>query len=398
MNRWWVIVRREVFAIVGKPAYWIGLMAVPLIVGVVVAVVAGSSIFAAAGAASRREADRARPQGVVDPGGVLVRGAMPAGFVVYPDESAARAALGSASISGYYVVATDYVASGSVRFVADKFSPLDSGSTTSAFEAILTNAVLGDVSLSARVQRPLVVESRERLGPRIGPAGPRFNPLPLGIGVMIAISLIGASSYLMQAVTQEKENRVMEVLLSSVTPLQLMTGKLTAHGLVSLIQLLLWSGSALGMLNVVRQFSGYADALTTPVLIMCALLYVLGYVTAGSMMSALGALMPGAKETQQLSFIVILPLILPMYLTQAISDNPSSTISTALSLIPFTAPVAMPMRLVNSVVPGWQQALCIALMLANTVLMVIVASRLFRAGSLLAGTKPTLRQAIAALR
>jgi ABC-2 type transport system permease protein len=115
-------------------------------------------------------------------------------------------------------------------------------------------------------------------------------------------------------------------------------------------------------------------------------------------MAGLGALMPGTREAAQYTFFILLPLIAPMYLNTALLYDPNGPLAVALSLFPFTAPVVMVMRVTATDVPLWQIVLS-ALLLAATVFVVIkLVARLFRAQSLLSGSKPGLRDVVLALR
>jgi ABC-2 type transport system permease protein len=256
----------------------------------------------------------------------------------------------------------------------------------------------GDAELLKRIDEPIDLDKRESLAPqeqRRGVFGD-FSPVPFAICLLFVMVLITASSYLMQTVTTEKENRVMEVLMSSASPTQLLVGKVLGLGLLGFIQLALWLGSALSIVNnpIVASYIGVVPA---SAVFWSVAYFVLGYFIYACLMAGLGALMPGTKEGSQFVFFITLPLLIPMYLNSAINKEPGGPLATALSLFPLTSPVVMPMRLVGGTVPATHLLIGLVLLFLTMLGVIWLTARLFRAQSLLAGTRPTLRQLAAAL-
>jgi ABC-2 type transport system permease protein len=124
----------------------------------------------------------------------------------------------------------------------------------------------------------------------------------------------------------------------------------------------------------------------------------MGYFVYASLLAGLGALMPGSREAAQYTFLVLIPLFIPLYLNQAIAAEPNGLLATGLSLFPMTSPIVMPMRLFTANVPAWQVALSVILLAGMVYLAIAGAARVFRAQSLLSGTKPTFKQVVAAFR
>ncbi len=120
--------------------------------------------------------------------------------------------------------------------------------------------------------------------------------------------------------------------------------------------------------------------------------FLLGYFIYASLMAGLGALMPGTREAAQYTFFIILPLIVPLWLNTAIALEPDGTLAVVLSLFPLTSPVTMIMRMTATDVPFWQVLLAFVLLIAAAVVVIVLVSRVFRAQSLLSGTKPQLRR------
>jgi hypothetical protein len=205
------------------------------------------------------------------------------------------------------------------------------------------------------------------------------------------MSIFITSGYLLQSVTEEKENRVVEILLSSVPPLPLMTGKILGLGAAGLTQVAIWVATALIALPLLGQrFPDFAAfEIRPPVLGLALLFFVLGYLTYGAIFAAIGALAPGAREAQQYSgffgFFAVIPLIFAgVFLT-----DPTSPIVIALALFPLTAPAAMLQILALSYEPPWPLVVAsLGSLSIFAVLAAIAAARIFRATLLLYGARP----------
>ena len=406
MRKTLIVLRHEFLSLVGKASFWIAMFVAPLIVGAVVLVIALTSGVATAATAASR-ASETRAVAVVDQSGLLrnqlhIMAARPE-FQLVETEDSARTLLDAKKVNSYYVIAPDFINSGRVRYVAAQFSPIDTDDKTDDFESVLRLALLnGDSAQLARFEKPIDLLASTRLAPADpaqSPAG--FSPVPVILAMLFMTSLMGSSSALMQSVTTEKENRVMEVLMSSVTPMQLLTGKLLGLGIVGLAQMLLGlipALSALPLLRGIPRIAPYLGAITPDAIAWSLVYFVLGYFIYAALMAGLGALMPAAKEASSYTFLLLLPLLIPIYLNAAIVTRPDGPLAVALSLIPFCAPVAMPMRMLSGSVPWWQPAMAALLMAVTAVLLVRTVARVFRAQALLSGSKPGLREVARALR
>ncbi len=133
-------------------------------------------------------------------------------------------------------------------------------------------------------------------------------------------------------------------------------------------------------------------------MLLTAVFFVLGYFVYASLLAGLGALMPGSREAAQYTFLVLLPVFIPLYLNTAIATEPNGPLAVALSLIPFTSPLVMPMRLFGTSVPPVEIVISLVLLAGLVYLAINASARAFRAQSLLSGARPTLQQVIAALR
>jgi ABC-2 type transport system permease protein len=205
--------------------------------------------------------------------------------------------------------------------------------------------------------------------------------------------ILMSAGFLLSSLNKERENRVLEILMVSVTPRQLLAGKIFGLGVIGLLVNLIWAGTAFGLLRI----SGSAFQLPAayqlpPSLLAWGLVYFLmGYAVYASLMGAVGVLVPNLRESSQYTVIVVIPLIIPLLFVSVLIEHPAGALAVALSLFPLTAPVTMMLRLAIQPVPAWQLAVSIGLLAAFAVLIVRAVASLFRAQLLLTGQKLTVK-------
>ena len=179
----------------------------------------------------------------------------------------------------------------------------------------------------------------------------------------------------------------MEILMVSVTPRQLLTGKIVGLGIVGLLQVVAWVGT--GRILLARSGTTFnlpiAFQLPPSFLVWGLVFFLLGYAVYASLMAGLGALVPNLREASQATILVIFPLLIPMVLNSILINEPDSLISVFLSLFPLTSPVAMMTRLAAGSVPIWQLLLAAALLAGTAVFVVRAVARMFRAQTILSG-------------
>jgi ABC-2 type transport system permease protein len=198
----------------------------------------------------------------------------------------------------------------------------------------------------------------------------------------------------MRAVLDEKTSRVMEVMLSTVTAREMMIGKIAGVGAAGLTQVGIWAAaagiySAPGLIAGAKMFSG----MVTPQLAICfPVFFLLGFTLFSTMYAAVGAMANSEQETQQLQFLVAMPLIASVIILIQVLQNQSTPLAFWASLFPFTAPLIMFTRIAldPTAVPVWQIILSIVLLVATIFGLAILCGRIYRVGILMYGKKPTL--------
>ena len=197
----------------------------------------------------------------------------------------------------------------------------------------------------------------------------------------------------MRSVIEEKSTRILEVLLSSVTAKELLAGKILGIGAVGLTQVLVWVifATIFSVPGLVAAKS-FLGAMHIPVVGMFAfaIFFLLGYLLYSSMYAAIGSMVNTDQEAQQMQWPAMMPILIAIFLMNAVIQHPNSTLAFWLSIIPFFAPILMLVRILIEQPPMWQIVLCIGLMLATIYGLVTLSARIYRVGILMYGKRPTL--------
>ena len=253
-----------------------------------------------------------------------------------------------------------------------------------------------------------------------------------GFGYLIMMFIIIYGGFVMRSVIEEKTSRIIEVIISSVKPFQLMLGKIIGTSLAGITQFIIWILSAGFLMVIVMLFFGidvaalnqgsqslptgmgpsavpeavdtlqlYAEELYRfpwMMLILSFVVYfVLGYLIYSSIYAAIGAAVDNETDTQQFIFPIILPLMLAIYVGFfSVFGNPHGPIAVGFSLFPLTSPIVMLMRLPSGIgaggVPVWQLVVSIILLVVTFIGIVWLAAKIYRVGILMYGKKPTYRE------
>lgn len=393
MKKIWLVLSHEIETIVRSRSFILTLILVPL---------AGFLVVFIVGILQRNNPspdltslllpERPPLKGFVDNSGIILEVPEELGEIVraYPNESDGLQALREGQIAVLYVVSQDYLETGKIDLFAQQINLLeDSGNAYPVNWLIHYNLLKDKPQLLSRVGQPLnlKVEFIAAEKPPRDTNDMLTFFVPYGITLFFYVFILGSASLLLSNITTEKQNRVMEILLTSVTPLQLMTGKIIGLGLVGLLQMVVWLVSAL----ILLQFSGRTVTALQgiqipPAIIGWGVLYfILGYTIFAGLMAGIGALVPNMREASQATFLVILPLIIPLMFISLLINRPDAALSIGLSLFPLTSPVAMMTRLAATPVPFWQLGLAAVLQTLAAVFIIRLVSGMFRAQNLLSG-------------
>ena len=199
---------------------------------------------------------------------------------------------------------------------------------------------------------------------------------------------------MMNGVIEEKSNRVVEVVVSSLPASRLFAGKLLGVGAAGLTQFLVWAAclAAISAAGAAGGAAGVVPEMSPSLLLAFVLFFLLGYFLYGSMFASIGAAVNTPQEAQSLVFPVMMPLILSVVFYPMVLAAPDSTLSVVLSLIPFFAPLLMFLRMTAVSPPVWQVALSMVLMLVSIGVLTWAAARIYRVGILMYGKRATWRE------
>jgi ABC-2 type transport system permease protein len=410
MNKTSLVAVREFRQRVRKRGFLLANIVIPLILLVVWGVVGGGvggGTSEEGLLAELKEADRPdQVIGFVDQAGFVqsIPNPVPQDlFRAYPDAQAAEAALEEGQVGAYYVIPPDYRETGDIRRVSARLTV--NPSDVRWFNWILVANLLpkADPEKVARLRQPFYSS-----GPKVvlttpeGETGAESNSmLPFLVSIVIMVPLFTNGAYLFQSLAQEKSNRVMETLLVSLRPRQLFTGKLLGLGVLTLVQYVIWAFLGLVGLTIMgRDVSGLLSRinLSGDEAVLAVLFALGGYILYAALMSGVGALTRDVEDSRAWIFVVSLPMTIPIYLWMVIAGAPNGPLAVALSLIPFSAPVAMLMRMTSTTVPAWQIAVSLILLLLAGVGAIRLMARLFRAQTLLSGEAISARRFLSALQ
>ncbi len=326
-----------------------------------------------------------------------------------PDE--ARAQLDDDRIASYYVVPADLRDGGTVTHVQGESAPgldqLEAQENDDGLVAyVLREALLREAGVpsevAAWIMSGVTIVTVDTSGDEISTLDMAARVVvPILFAALFMMSIFITSGYLLQSVTEEKENRVVEIVLSSIPAGPLMAGKVLGLGAAGLTQVLIWVGTALIALPILA--SQVPDlgsiGLDPTVLVLAVLYFVLGYFAYGAIFAAIGAVAPGNREAQQYSGFLGFFAAIPFLLLSAGIGDPTSLASLVVAIFPLTAPIAM--LLILGLAPTIPWTLVGASLVSLTLFGILATwacARIFRATVLLYGVRPTARMLLDAVR
>jgi ABC-2 type transport system permease protein len=228
----------------------------------------------------------------------------------------------------------------------------------------------------------------------------------MSIVMILYITLLVYGIMTMRSVLEEKTTRVVEILVSSLKPSHLLTGKILGVGAVALTQYLIWAGTA-GLVSAYGAAAGAAFwpgaaapkfHLPISYLVYPFLFFLVGYFLYASLYATLGSVVSSEEDLQQVQLPVTLILVACFILYPIIQRAPNSPLSIALSLFPFSSPILMVFRITVQTPPFWQIALSLALGVATIVGIIQVSAKIYRVGILMYGKRPSLVEVLRWLR
>lgn len=341
-------------------------------------------------------------------------GAMPRVVVVTPDSLAAAEVLATNSVmreqvKGYLILDSLSLAGRKARYAGSN-----------------TTAIVDMQKLERAVQREVMALRMQTLGidPDVGRKLTEINLnvaterltrqgrggsgqlsifFGLAVAMLLYMSIFIYGLNVLRGVMEEKQSRVAEVVISSVSASKLLAGKVIGVGGVGLTQLLLWLAMSFMMYKVRAPILAKFGAATAPISLpniswntgaIVLAFFVLGFMLYAALFAAVGATVNSEQEAQQAQMPVVLLLVSSIMFAQNILFQPDSTLSRVLSLLPFSAPIVMPLRMTVAPVADGEIAMALVSVGVGAAVAVWLASRIYRVGLLMYGKRPTIREVL----
>lgn len=340
------------------------------------------------------------PIGVVDLGSVikeypewLTQGRL----VPLESEAEAREKTAAGQLQGFYVIEPDYLETGNMRFIKPQISMITEILQEDLLKDLINYNLLGaDQQRYLRFMNPANF-TFEYLNPETADTRDQSNAatywVPYAVTMFFYLIILISSGLMLNAVTKDKENKTIEILLSSARPLDLFIGKILAFGLLSLIQLVVWFGTLVLLVDIGKTSLPFLQNISIPTSVLWASVpfFIGGFLLYGSLMAGMGAVAPNLREGNQSTFVLVLPLLFAMLSINQLIETPFSSFTTFMTVFPFTSPVVMLTRLSVGAVPAWQLIASVVLLVGTVIIVIRGVSNLFSSQYLLSGQKMDVR-------
>ncbi|HPW55986.1 MAG: ABC transporter permease [Thermoanaerobaculaceae bacterium] len=416
MMRWrkvWPVLRREYLSRVQTKAFWISTALVPILLVAMMVLPAWFmrrtggdfrvAVVTADGELAREITERTREHAAARTGPgrmtVTIEPVEPA-----PDAAAQRLDLkrrvANKELAGIVWRPETGIGTGEVEYLSVNVtavrlvSELESVVSTAVTKRRLLDAGVARDRLEALTRRVSVrpVRIGEDLRETAEAAFEKSFALSYILTFTVYMTLIFYGYYVMRSVIEEKSSRIVEIIVANLRPMELMVGKIFGVGAVGLTQYLIWVIVAinLGVTGLVAGAAMSAPLVDPKLMIFFVIFFVMGYFQYAALYAAVGAAFNTEEEAQQTQSLMSLILVPSMLLMFPVMASPDAKFAVIVSLIPVFSPVLFFTRMTVQMPPGWQIALCLALMLVSIFVIARFAAAVYRVGILMYGKKPTL--------
>ena len=316
----------------------------------------------------------------------------------------------SEAIDGFLTVSDATVESGVAEYRGRNVSSL---TDMAVMEGLLRQSVVSERLSRHGVDAAVVQEAQRGINLHTlrvtkhgatGESGMVTFFLGYAVGIVLYMVILIYGINVMRSVLEEKQTRIIEVLVSSLRPFQLMLGKVIGVGAVGLFQFGIWAFTGYLIVHFLAQILGIfhvsavqARAITMPaisgtLLAVVAVYFVLGFLLYSALFAVVGASVTADSEAQQAQQPVMMLLVFSLIVSFAALNDPGGQLAIVTSMIPFSSPIIMPVRVATSDVPSSQLALSLAISIASSLLVVWLSARVYRIGILMYGKRPNLKE------
>ena len=413
MRKIWAVIRREFVERIRSKWFWFSALLGPVFFGAMIVV---PVLFAGAGGTRRIAVVDAttgafgeRVAAGLRHGKIFRATRVPAGAGVV---DSLTQLVGAKQLDGFLILTDAVVETGTAEYRASNVS---SFRDVAELQDVLARLAMAarlerqgvDPALVGRAQLRISLETKKISGSTTtGESAAQSFALAYVMGVVLFLVITIYGVNVMGSVVEEKTTRIVEVLVSSLRPFQLMMGKVLGVGAVSLFQFVLWGLGAKLLLSqrraLLADLGGVEEArqvfqmphLTAATLGVFLSYFLGGFFLYSAMYAAVGAMSSNEQEARQAQQPVMFLLLVAYVSMFGLTNNPESTYAVTLSLIPFTAPIAMPVRWAASTVPAGELGASLGLLAAGIVAVTWMAARIYRVGILMTGKRPNVRELV----
>jgi ABC-2 type transport system permease protein len=400
MRKFWLIAKQEYLKRTQKRSFLIGTLLIPLLFAAII----GVTIFVI------EHNKNSLPFGYIDHSGVLSAGLLSEleddeemiEMRSFPDQESAMAALEAGEIQAFNVVPENFLQTRKVDlYYWDKYPD---NSVLRDFDDFVRANLLpeGPNQLQTRIIEGVnlnivSVDGKRTFNNELGFIAILF---PMAIGMFFIFAVMSASGYFLQAITDEKENRTMEIAVTSVSPLQLIAGKSVGLMSVALTQIGIWLISIAAAWLIAYQVFDELQGIKLPwdVLLVFLAFFIPSFALIGGLMAAIGGAVTELQEGQQIAGILNLLFTFPFFLSALVFANPNSPILVFMSFWPTTSFLTINLRWGLTIIPFWQIVLSWLILVFSGALTIWVAARIFRFGMLNYGQRMSLKAVLSAIR
>ncbi|MCJ7695672.1 MAG: ABC transporter permease [Anaerolineaceae bacterium] len=394
MEKFWQIAKYEYTRHVFRKRFIFALLSMPFFIGLLAAIIILMGIFMT---------DRS-PVGYVDHTGILENPLTEGNpkdlfepgleMVAFNSLESALDSLETKDIQAVFILTETYQEDYVVPLYF--YDQPDGNATTQIFRFVRKNLLVGEeIPNLERVTQGTTFLLLSQDGSKSFEENEWYNVLPpIVISILFLMVVMTSGGYLLQAVVEEKENRTMEIVITSVSPFQLMAGKIVGNISVGLTQLLVWLVFGWLGLIIASQFIPVLSSLDISIglIIKSALVILPAFVSVAAMMAALGATVTDSREAQQVSGLFTLPIMVPLWFISSIVMNPNGIIPIFLSYFPLSSPITLSLRSSFTVIPISEWIVIMIIQVVFAAFMVWLAGRAFRMGMLQYGKRISLKQ------
>ena len=423
MRKTFLVMREELINTFRRPSFLLFAFGIPVLAVLIlgaVKLIQGRSIANSGPSISTPSETLLETEGFVDRSGLIhtISKDLQDYLLPYESETQAQQALAAGKITAYYVVPEDYLARGKVDYVyLDNKSNLSDGQSWVIKKTLNINLLAGDLELADQIWNPIRHLDARSVAPEFQGASVSgedcsrpgvacesnelIRLMPSLLVVIFFMAFMSSSSMLFNSIGAEKENRTIELLMLSINPRQLLTGKTLALGIAGLVQTLVWLIAIYASFNLGGSTLSLPDGFNFPVQIVAwsLVFFIGGFALYASLMAGAGALVPKMKEASIANFIAMFPLFFGYVfgIISPLAEATDSSFLVFLSIFPLTSPVVMVMRLTDGLVPLWQLLLSIGLLFVSAYFALQTVAAMFHAQNLLSGQPFSVKRYLYAL-